>query len=293
MLKKLIVILLSLLLIISINLSVIADADKINILIIGTDASLEKVTLKNKLGRADAIYVASLDTKSSEIKLLSIERDYLVDLGKNGGKNKLATSTYFGNVELCISKVNELLDLSIDSYVQIDISGVIKAIDLIGGVDVELSPAEVEMLKKGLAYTAKEEMYNNIKEGLNTLNGTQAYAYIRLREQGDNIDDITSNALRNNRHMGIFKSLLNKGLKLKDSEILTISNEVLEVTNTNLSVSDILDMVYAVRNFNNESIKYARSPMTEFERTRVGLHRVVVPKDIKSEIDAVKQFLSK
>lgn len=293
MLKKLFSFVICILIIFSIFAVTFADSDTINIMLIGTDAPLTRVTLKDKLGRADAIYVVSINTKNSQIRLLSVERDYLVDLGKNGGKNKLATSTNLGNIDLCVSKVNELLGLNIDSYVQVDISGVVKAIDLLGGVDVDLSKDEVEMLKQGLAYTGNEAMYKDIKEGKNTLNGTQAYAYIRLREHEGNIDDIESNAIRNNRHVNVFKSLLDKGLKLKDDEILKIANEVIQVVNTNISFSDVLDIIYGIRNFKMDSIKYARSPMTDFERIKVGFHQVVVPKDIENEKNAVNEFLYK
>lgn len=262
-----------------------------NILLIGTDDLLEQVTTEKKMGRADAIYLVSINSSKATIKLLGIERDYLVDLGEHGGKNKLATSTYFGGIDSCILQVNSLLDLDIKNYVQVDIPGVMSIIDSLGGLTVELSQEEIDQIKQTMLLLGFKKDLNHLKPGENHLDVSLSHVYLRLRD--DNKDYISSNADRNSRHKKAISSLLKTAASLPFDQVLDILNQSLKHISSNLTFAEITELIEQVQGINPDSFSYLRSPSTDFKRKREGFHQVVVCNDLTSEQRAVKDFLFK
>ena len=111
--KRFIVFLMVCMLLLGVNqLALAEEKNVINILLLGTDRVGDQVTGEEEMSRSDAIYVLNINKESGEVKLLSIERDYLVTL-PDETKNKLATATYFGGPQLSMNEVNELFNLDI------------------------------------------------------------------------------------------------------------------------------------------------------------------------------------
>lgn len=290
MLKRLILCFAAVVLLFSVITSVSAQDETANILLLGTDSLGYQVSGEEEMSRADAIYVLNINQKTGAVKLLSVERDYLVTLPDGHGDNKLATATYFGGPEMCLDEVNELLDLNITMYAQIDILGMIEAVDVIGGLDVEVLEEEVEEVNVFIDSILKHRSdLTHVKKGINHLNGIEIRAFAGTRNIV--IDSIESNMERNNRQQRVVKAGLDKLHEMTIDEALDVIDKVMPYIKTNITMGEIVSLVQNVQESSAKEFVYLRSPSTAFSRKRKGLHQVIVADNMDEEIKAVHSFL--
>ena len=177
---------------------VFSDKDVINILLLGTD---ERLPYGHDPGRADAIQVISLNLSNGEVKLISFERGIMVPVPDHD------------------------IDL-LTGYAHVDFESFIEIIDVIGGIDVELTQAEAWAIDR------QYQFHRHLVEGVNHLDGELALKYCRLRS-------IDSNWHRVERQRHAIQAAMNKvkGLSLKELDAL--ADTVLPLIHTNLSKEQI------------------------------------------------------
>ena len=287
--KRFLFILMSILLVISSSAYAQKD-ESINILLLGTDNLGEvSITESEGMSRADAIFIATIQPKTSSIKLMSIERDYLVDLPDNYGVNKLGISSYFGGPKLTMKSINQLFQLDLSYYAHIDIENIIKAIDIMGGIDIQVFEDEVDEVNSFIEGILAYEGLSKVAAGLNHLNGPQTWAFLGVRN--NDADAIESNADRNGRQQRVFKACINKILNMEVSGIIQLISDIIPLIDTNLSMADILNLMNAAMACDLEKIAYFRTPNTPYEMQRIDMHRGLVVTDMNLEIDGIHNFL--
>ena len=276
-----------------IPLSLADDDSSINILLLGTDNfgyQQTSIGSDEEMSRADAIYVMNLHPEKKSIKLLSIERDYLAVLPNGVGDNKLGTSTFFGGPEMAMDVVNEMFDLDIQLYAHIDINKLISAIDIFGGVDVEILPEEIKGVNEFISGILIEDV-PLLTSGINHLNGMQAWALMGMRDH--ETDSIESNAERNVRQQRVLTAILKQASEKDLSTLMLLVSEVLPLVTTNISTAELIKLLEVVLSMSLDHIDYQRSPAGSYKIKRVNMHRVVVPDNMEEEIELIHQFLSK
>ena len=276
-----------------IPLSLADDDSSINILLLGTDNfgyQQTSIGSDEEMSRADAIYVMNLHPEKKSIKLLSIERDYLAVLPNGVGDNKLGTSTFFGGPEMAMDVVNEMFDLDIQLYAHIDINKLISAIDIFGGVDVEILPEEIKGVNEFISGILIEDV-PLLTPGINHLNGMQAWALMGMRDH--ETDSIESNAERNVRQQRVLTAILKQASEKDLSTLMLLVSEVLPLVTTNISTAELIKLLEVVLSMSLDHIDYQRSPAGSYKIKRVNMHRVVVPDNMEEEIELIHQFLSK
>lgn len=213
-----------------------------NIALFGVDAR------DNELGkgtRSDTIIIASINQDTHEIKLVSVYRDTYLNLS-NDDYNKCNAAYANGGPEQAINMLNTNLDLDITDYVTVGFSGLIEAIDKLGGVEIEIAKEEIKHLNNyqlcmaeemGVDYTPVTE------EGKQTLNGMQATAYCRIRyTKGDDFK-------RTERQRNVLAAMM---IKAKDVSLPTLNNVVTAVlpsVNTSLNVNEIISVLGTVADY--------------------------------------------
>ena len=271
-----------------------ADGDSsISILLLGTDNfgyQQTSIGSDEEMSRADAIYVINLHPEKKSIKLLSIERDYLAVLPNGVGDNKLGTSTFFGGPEMAMDVVNEMFDLDIQLYAHIDINKLISAIDIFGGVDVEILPEEIKGVNEFISGILIEDV-PLLTPGINHLNGMQAWALMGMRDH--ETDSIESNAERNVRQQRVLTAILKQASEKDLSTLMLLVSEVLPLVTTNISTVELIKLLEVLLGMSFDHIDYQRTPAGSYKIRRVNMHRVVVPDNMEEEIELVHQFLSK
>ena len=129
----------------------------------------------SNVSRSDANILATVNTKTHEVLLTSIPRDYYVTLHSKRAKDKLTHSGMYG-INETVTTVEDLLDIDINYYVRVNFTTVIKLVDTLGGVNVYSD------------YDFNAQGYH-FNKGYNYLNGEQALAFSRERYSfaaGDN-----------------------------------------------------------------------------------------------------------
>ena len=200
----------------------------------------------NGLKLTDTIIVGSYNPKTQKASLLSIPRDTFV--GKNlktGTGNDKINAIYQKSPEKALEKVNEITGLDIKYYMVINNQALIELVDVIEGVEFY-----VPMRMK---YTdTSQDLYIDLQEGLQTLNGDKAEQLLRFRhgdngetypeEYGDN--DLGRMKTQRNFMIETVKQTIRAKNVFKIKDIIDIAYEYVE---TNISVSTIKDYVpYAI-----------------------------------------------
>ena len=125
----------------------------------------------SSVSRSDVNILAAVNPKDEKILLVSIPRDYYVQLhGTTGSKDKLTHAGIYG-IDMSMNTINDLLDTKIDYYVRLNFSTLTKSIDLVDGIDVYSDTTFVPWTNKNITIT----------EGVNHMNGEEALAFARER----------------------------------------------------------------------------------------------------------------
>lgn len=157
----------------------------VNILLIGTDSREN-----GEDGRSDAMILLSVSSRSKKIYMTSLLRDMYVDIPGHDG-NRLNAAYAFGGAELLMETVEKNLDITVNRYVLVNFEAFANLVDAVGGVDLVLSQAEIELVNGYLweynILTGRPEgtdYMDTTRDGLVHLNGPQALAYSRNRYIG-------------------------------------------------------------------------------------------------------------
>lgn len=143
----------------------------------------------------DTIVLASLRLENPQITLISIPRDIWIP----SMKAKVNSAYYYGGFVLAKDTVFQITNLPIHYVVLVDMDGLKKAIDLVGGVDIEVErsfidekyPLETEngdkpALAPGIT-PKPEEIYKTVsfEKGLRRMDGSTALKFSRSRNSDD------------------------------------------------------------------------------------------------------------
>lgn len=153
--------------------------DRVNILIIGVDVTLDNRRRVLNVARADTLVLTSFDPDRRRIVAMSIPRDTRADL-PGFGTTKINASYAYGGPGLAIKTVEGLLGVKVHYYVKLGPESFKHLVDAIGGVTVDV--------EKDMKYADTWAGFSiDLKKGRQRLNGDQATGYIRFRhdEMGD------------------------------------------------------------------------------------------------------------
>ena len=163
--------------------------------------------------RSDTMIVASI-SQGGEVRLTSIMRDIWVDIPGHG-EGRINAATAYGGPELAVRVVSGYLDLPIDRYVMVNMKGMVKLIDLLGGVDMEITEVERLWINFGtddvLRITRSRRVIRPLEHsGQVHLCGAQAVEHARNRVAG-------ADYMRTERQRQLLKAIAQKIRKKKKS----------------------------------------------------------------------------
>lgn len=201
--------------------------------------------------RSDAMKIVSLDFDNKKLKITSVERDVVVWIpGDHQKYGHFNWAYWFGGATLAVQTLNYNLDLDITQYVTFSFNAVEKLVDLIGGVEIELTAREVGALRG--------QTQNSVRTGKNTLNGYDAMMYCRQRY-------IDSDFVRMDRQNNVINAIITK-LKHKNIlELMDIVNDMLPYITTNLTNSEIKDYLISLLSFDLTNIETYKEPSGEYD----------------------------
>jgi LCP family protein required for cell wall assembly len=182
-------------------------------------------------GLADVMLLIKFDPETKKIVMLSIPRDTRTEV-EGFGVKKINAANIDGGPALTAKTVSNLLGgVGIDRYVRINVLGVGKLIEALGGVTV--------YVPKDMKYKDdSQHLYIDLKAGKQHLDGNQALQLLRFRH--DELGDIG----RIQRQQMVLRALIEQSL---NPATLTRLPEILETVrehiDTNLSVEELVALV--------------------------------------------------
>lgn len=235
--------------------------------------------------RTDCIIVGSLNNKTKEIKMVSVYRDTLLDI-KDGELQKCNAAYSFGGPEQAINMLNKNLDLDIQKYVTVDFSVVAEAIDLLGGIDIDVKEEEIQYLNEFVYETgqvAGKEAYFVHEPGVQTLDGVQATTYARIRSTAGG--DFT----RTERQRIVIEKMVEKIKKSDLGTVNEIIDKVLPSISTNFTSAEILSYAKDFAKYTlGESSGF---PIDKTTDTLSGLGSIVIPVTLADNVEKLHEFL--
>lgn len=181
-----------------------------NILLIANNARNAKgpLSLGTAGGQADIMIVAHLDPKEHTVTLVSVPRDTLIAMpGWKVPIPKIKTAFTVGlnqspteGPKLAMKYVSRMLGMPISDYVVTDFQGFADAINAVGGIQVDVKQRIYDPAHSGA----------NLKPGVQTLNGQQALAYIRVRQNAAGNTYRTNDFERQQAEMQVLQVLKQK-----------------------------------------------------------------------------------
>ena len=199
------------------------------LLLMGIDSTGEDLE-KNAIANGDTMIVITFNPKTLNATILSIPRDSYVPIACWPGKakNKITHSASYGN-DCIINTIEEFLEIDIDYYAKINFKGLVKLVDALGGVDINV---EQQLC------TDNSDRSGDIciNPGYQTLDGEHALVYARNRKQLVNGD-----FGRNAHQQELIIAMVNKMRSIKNVKtFMNILNTVSNSIDTNLTTKQML-----------------------------------------------------
>lgn len=242
--------------------------------------------------RTDTIMICSINEVTGDVKLVSVYRDTYLNIG-NDVYNKCNSAYAKGGPEQAITMLNMNLDLYITDFVTVGFEGLMDTIDALGGVDIDVTKAEIPHLNNYQASMyCTEENPNNLttnytpvkNPGLQTLTGYQALAYCRIRAVGNDFQ-------RTERQRNVLQQILLKAKQEDPATLTKIANEVFPLIATSLDVEDLLSLISNVGKYS--ITETSGFPFEDSITTgNIGSKgSCVVPIDLEYNVELLHEFL--
>lgn len=234
---------------------------------------------------ADSIMIASVDNVTKEVNIASVYRDTLT-LQTNGSFAKVNNAYYVGGATGAISVLNMNFDVDIMNYVTVDFIALTKVIDLLGGVELEVSEAEKDAINDYVGETSKVSGVTSSKittTGLQLLDGAQAVTYARIRK------NVGEDYARTQRQRALLKALLEKVNIFDFKTINSLIDTVFEQVSTSFTIYELLELAAAVSKY--QIIESTGFPIEFSELNLTGIGSVIAPTTHLVNVEKLHEIL--
>lgn len=254
----------------------------VNILLIGQDRRPGEVR-----SRSDVAMLVTVNTNSNEVTISSFMRDMYVRI-PGYLDNRINVPYLLGGAELLFDTIEQNFGIRPDKFVEVDFAAFHELVDVIGGIDMELTEAEAHHLNTSEDFYDFPEENWELKAGMNHLDGKQALAYSRIR-----IIDPTADFARTLRQRRVIEALI---LEAKDMNLIQLNDLLLRISDmitTDMTSREILSyarVLYPVlaemKNINSVQIP---ADGTFYSAAVDGVGMVLVP-DLKANSDLLAGY---
>ena len=205
---------------------------------------------------SDTIIIASVNNDTKDVKLVSVYRDTLLNLG-NDTYSKANAAYAYGEAEQAITMLNTNLDLNISEYATVNFNALTTIIDDLGGLDMDMSYAEIVHMNNYCVETSEEtgKDYTPIElpdrpddiEAVQYhyhLNGVQATSYCRIRYTA------SMDMGRTERQRRVIGMMVDKAKAAGITTIFNIMDEVFPMISTSITKTEILNLIPTLMGYN-------------------------------------------
>lgn len=256
-----------------------------NILLLGVDSRSGKIE-----GRTDTMILLTVDIERKVIKLTSFLRDLYVEIP--GYKNNRMNSAFvFGGFPLLQKTFEKNFGVKPDAYIAVNLSGLTKIIDALGGVYVDVDAKKIDRINAVIYWYNKQVLnLTNLnhgyiqKGGYQKLTGKQAEAWARYRYS-------ESDYQRSARQRQLISIIFDEVKKMSVKELVNFALSNANLVQTNLTIQEMISLAPAVLAMGDAEIQEFRIPIDNGSKSqKISGMSVLVP-DRKKNANALKEFL--
>jgi len=257
-----------------------------NYLLVGSDTreGLSKAELKAlRVGsvataagkRSDTMLLVHISKARDKAVMISIPRDTFALIPEHTSKSgklipavhsKINSSFNWGGAPLLIQTIEEMTELKIDHYIEINFAGFARIVDSIGGVEV--------CTKKNIN---DPKSHLILEAGIHTLNGIESLKYVRTREF-DGLGDLG----RMQRQQAFMSAVLRKatsaGVLLNPVTMASFINSSLSAvtTDSELKNSDLIALAKQMKSLSTSSVRTLTVPLSDLNYYSNGVTSAVL-----------------
>lgn len=239
-------------------------------------------------GNADTIIIASINNETKEIRLVSVYRDTYLQVTEDGVYSRINSSYNRGDGPMgVVEALNRNMDLNIQDYVTVNWRAVAETVDLMGGIEVELTQTEANVLNQLIKeqYEEVEEFRTDrvAREGKNQLDGAQTLAFARMRKL------VGDDYARTERQRLVIQKMLEKAKQCSIGTLVKIIDEVFPEISTSLTNMELIEMASGI-------LSYSLTETTGFPEKRgyaeiAGISSYIVPVSLLDNVEDLHEFL--
>lgn len=233
---------------------------------------------------SDVEMLCSIHRKTGEIRLLSVFRDTYLRIDQKEDFDKINEAYFLGGPEQAIKALEDNLDLQIDDYATFNWKAVVDAINVLGGVDIDITDKEFAYINSFITETVNSTgvgSYQLEHSGMNHLDGVQAVAYARLRLMDTDFN-------RTERQRKVLGQAMEKAKNSDLKTLTTLIGTVYPQTKTSIGVDNLAGMAKNAK-------KYYISQTSGFpfshQEIKIGKKACVVPTTLESNVIQLHSFL--
>lgn len=195
----------------------------INVLLIGQDRRAGEYR-----ARSDSMILCTVNKSQKTLTLTSFMRDMYIPI-PGYRDNRINVSYVFGGMSLLDQCLLESFGVEVDGNFEVDFDGFTGVVDMVGGVDINLTSTEVNYMSN------KVPGGSSLKAGINHLNGEQALFYARIRKIGN------ADFGRTERQRNVITSVAEKCRHMSVSQLHTLLENILPLMTTDMTNAQILN----------------------------------------------------
>lgn len=214
-----------------------SDNDIYNILLVGVDRRD-----KTWNGNSDSMILVSINKKDNRVTMVSLMRDTYVDI-PDVGYDKLNAAYAWGAGPLLCETITNTYKVKVDRYAAVDFFDLIDIIDIIGGVDMEITASEAEVMNGyilDMCNLMNVDGYAHqvpVGGGYIHCDGVQAVAYARNRYVGN------SDYQRTERQRYLIQQLMGEVKRMSVAQMTDKMQSILGHVTMNIPESEIWSMI--------------------------------------------------
>ncbi len=237
-------------------------------------------------GNSDTIMIASINNDTKKVKLVSVYRDTFLNV-KDDTYRKINAAYALGGPKGAIAALNKNLNLDIVDYVSVDFGAVVDAVDLLDGIELELTNQEVQIMNDNYIDEINKVTNHSSSKlsggGTHTVDGVQALAYCRIRYTAG--DDFK----RTERQRTVLTKMIEKA---KGSSLTTIGgmiDSMMDEISTSLTSKDLLKLAGDVMGY--ELAGTHGWPFELCTGNYGSQSSLVVPTDLETNVEELHEYL--
>ncbi|MDO4329305.1 MAG: LCP family protein [Lachnospiraceae bacterium] len=234
---------------------------------------------------ADVNMICDINHDTGEIRLVSVFRDSYLNVNENGSYNKINQAYFTGGPSNAAKMLNKNLDLNVGDFVTFNWKAVADGINILGGVDMEISNAEFYYINSFITETVEATgVYSTHlkKAGMNHLDGVQAVAYGRLRL-------MDTDFARTERQRKVIQAAFEKAKKADFATLNQLTLTLFPQVATSVDMQDIISLLGDVGKYyigETGGFPFARGDANMGKKGAC-----VIPQTLESNVKELHQFL--